>query len=105
MEVKPIKIYIRKDRLELIEKYDYKASLWLAVEEVLKLPFHEVMVALPWEYEDAVPVMVNVEMKYAFAWERSPQEIKDRLLSLIDERLTQLVYSYAYMNELEGGKV
>jgi hypothetical protein len=104
MEVKPIRIYIRKDRLELIEKYDYKASLWLAVEEVLSLPFYNVMIWEKWDYEDAVPVMVNVEMKYALAWEQSPQEVKDRILSGIDERLTQLVYSYAYMNELEGGK-
>jgi len=109
MEVKPIKVLVYKDVVELINKYDCKGLVDLAVENLLIKPYHYVMYTgnnyLDFDYSETEPVEVYVDKRLAIAWENTPKQIKDFLLSAIDEELKTLVYSYVYVNQLEGGKL
>jgi len=57
------------------------------------------------DYSEAEPVEVYVDKGIAIAWENTPKEVKNRLLSVINEEIELLVYGFAYVNQcLEGGK-
>jgi len=108
MEMKPIKVLVYRDLLELIKKYDGWGLIDQAVNNVIDKPYQSVMgiAGSCWEvdYSETEPVEVYVDKRLALAWEITPKEIKDRLLSAIDDDLRFLIYGWVYINQLEGGK-
>jgi len=109
MEVKPVKIFVYKDLLELMDKYDCKGLIDLAVENVIIRPYPYVMRTagsyFDFDYSEAEPVEVYMDKDSAIAWELTPKEVKDRLLSVINEETELLIYGFTHLNQcLEGGK-
>jgi hypothetical protein len=96
-----VKIFVYKDLKELLDKYNCQGLLGLAVENLLIKPYHYVMRLIPnegdFDYSQAEPITVYMDKEYAIAWENTPKQIKDFLLSAIDEELKTLVYSYVYI--------
>jgi hypothetical protein len=96
---KPIKIYITKDMVDLLEVYD--GFLLLAVEDTLRLPFYEIMARYDefYDYDNTIPVIVYIDKERAEAWENTPNKVKNRLILAINARFTEMVYSDIYIHE------
>jgi len=103
MEMKPVKIFVYKDRLESMKEDDFKRCLKATVEDLLIKPYHYVIRLKPlkkFDFSKAVPVEVDMDWVFAEAWEETSKKDKIRFLSLIDEELP----FYIYFETKKGGK-
>jgi len=101
MEVKPVKIFVSSELSGLLPDCLFEWLVSTAFKEVLKKPFYDIWVDRhsKFEYKKAIPVIVGVNRDFALAWENLPQEVKDILLTEINKRLLELVYTHAYIKE------
>jgi len=97
-EVKPIKVYIQNWILKLVDEYSDKGISFTIVGKELKLNRPCDVIYLYFGYNDksVIPVTIYIDRNYTTAWGNTPLEVRDGLLSTIDEQLKEFLLSYFY---------